>query len=161
MKKTVFLSVCVLLLCGGLFCLHLTAQPERAGNAPAVSLLEMNFDEVSERQLLEMKVDAYQKLLDWVNVAYLEGVTGMMELADAQAKLAAAQIELYRHTGEQDKLFAALQERVDALSKKLQSATVVLLETSRRGMFSTVVETEIELLDALLEQKRTRAEGRL
>ena len=156
MKKTVFLSVCVLLLCGGLFCLH--AQPERAGDIPTVSLLEMNFDEVSERQLLEMKVDAYQKLLDLVVLKFESGFGGATHLAEARANLAAAQIELYRYTGEQDKLFAALQARVDAMRTKLY-ATRVAHDHVSKGFTSKVLhEAEIELLDALLEQKRARAE---
>ena len=158
MKKTVFLSVFVLLLCGGLLCLHLTAQPERASNAPpVVSLLEMNFDEVSERQLLEMKVDTYQKLLDLAVWGFELGL--LPHLTEARANLAAAQIELYRYTGEQDNLFAALQARVDALRLKLR-ATMVAYEHVPPGALTlpTLHEAEIELLDALLEQKRARAE---
>ena len=156
MRKTVFLSVCVLLLCGGLFCLHLTAQPERASNPPpVVSLLEMNFDEVSERQLLEMKVDAYQKLLD---LAVLNFESGLLpHLTEARANLAAAQIELYRYTGEQDKLFAALQARIDILKEQLQREIEAFRHGARQNL-SVAYETEIELLDALLEQKRARAE---
>jgi len=157
MKKTVFVSVCVLLLCGGLLCLHLTAQPERTSNpSPVVSLLEMNFDEVSERQLLEMKVDAYQKIAHHATVAYSRGVVTVMELAELQANLAAAEIELYRHTGEQDKLSAALQARVNAFTDRLREVN----RGFNMGVIPSVelLGAEIELLDALLEQKRARAE---
>ena len=160
MRKTVFLSVCVLLLCGGLFCLHLTAQPERTSNpSPVVSLLEMNFDEVSERQLLEMKVDAYKKLLDLAILRFESASPSgtAIHLAEARAKLAAAQIELYRHTGEQDKLLAALQARIDILKEQLQHEIELFRHGARRNL-SAMYETEIKLLDALLEQKRARAE---
>ena len=159
MKNTMFLSVFALLLCGGLFCLHLTAQPERAGNAsPVVSLLEMNFDEVSERQLLEMKVDAYQKLLDQAISDFEFNIPSgtATRLTEARANLAVAEIELRRYTGERDKLFAAQQARVHALIDKLSHVNSGI----DLGVFPSAKlwETEIELLDALLEQKRASAE---
>jgi len=173
MKKTVIVTVCVLLFCLGLFCIHLTAQPNQhypngisgalvfdgLDGSQATSLemaltllLDRKLEECSERELLELKVAVYRKLAHYT-------ITGssVIQLAEARANLAAAQIELYRHTGEQHKVLAAIQLRVEALTDKLRA--VSLSHKSKTILPSILYETELQLLDALLEQKRAAALG--
>ena len=154
MKKITFIALCVLLLCGGLFCFHLTAQTERTVSAKPVSLLEQKIEDISEWELLELKVATYQKIVDVVDAHARAGSPrgSSVQIAEAHANLAAAQIELYRHTGEQDKLLAAHQARVKALTEKLRAVTNAHEHTTMTS--KEFHEAEIQLLDALLEQKR-------
>jgi hypothetical protein len=98
--------------------------------------------------------DLYKKIVDSVTIAYNAGqpAGSATRMAEAQANLAAAEIELYRHTGEQDKLHTALQARVEFLTVKLRA--VVLAHEAGTTLLGNVGEAEIQLLDALLEQKR-------
>jgi len=158
MKRTVIFIVGVLLFCGWHFYLHLIAQTGEAENSVApvkpVSLLDPKIEECSERELLELKVAAYRKLADYAADAAVIGAPAgrVAQLADAHADLAAAEIELYRHTGDQNKLRIALKARVEALSDKLRGVTLGYEVESLPA--SAVREAEVQLLDALLEQKR-------
>jgi len=151
MKKTIMCAVCVSLLCGGLFCLHLTAQSERTAPIP---LLDPKIEEQSERGLLELKVASHRELARYVDAHIAVGSSAgtSIRLAEVHAGLYAAESELYRYTGEQDKLLVALQARVDALRDKLR-AVVAALEAERVTL-DVLIVTEIQLLDALLEQRR-------
>jgi len=154
MKKTIICAVCILCLCGGLFCVHLVAQPEKP--AP-VSLLDPKISDQSERELLELKVVSHRKLVDNI-AAYAQAGDPRgraSQLTEVHAGLYTAEIELYRHTGERDKLLAAMQSKVDVLREKLRAVMVGYeLNTVPLDVVGT---TEIQLLDALLEQKRVRA----
>ena len=160
MKKTALCAMCVLLLCGGLLCVHLTAQSGGIENifsaAVSSSLLDMKTEELTERELLELKVANRRQLAD--NVAHLATLGAPVgtasRLAEVHADLAAAEIELYRYTGEQEKLFTALKTRVDALTDKLRAETFAH-KLGARGE-DAIPTAEIQLLDALLEQKRER-----
>ena len=159
MNKTTILAVCFLFLFGGLLGLHLVAQPGGAGSraaddTPAFSLLDPNAADRSERELLERKVVARQRIVAQVEVY---GEVGdprgrVTILAEAHADLAAAEIELYRYTGEQDKLLAALKRRVEHLTEKLRA--VVAAHELNRATSEAIHEAESQLIDALLEQKR-------
>jgi hypothetical protein len=155
MKKTTFFAVCILLLFGGLLCLHLVAQSDKAKENAAVSLLEPKIKELGERELLEMKVARYRKLADIADLQWqTESRNGTVaQQADAYAQLAAAEIELYRFTGDRDKLIAALDAKVEALTRKVEYVTVVH-EVAKATPAGIVYEAEIQLLDALLELKR-------
>jgi len=157
MKKIAFL-MSVLLLYGGLFCIHLVAQSERRGNVPAsaetTSLIVPNIAERSERELLERKVEARRTIVELVTLHSEMGSPRgrAFQLMGARAGLAAAEIELYRHTGEQEKLLAAHQAKVEAMTHKVQSARNAY--ESDAITLEELLESEIQLLDALLEQKR-------
>ena len=160
MKKTAIFVIGALLFCGGFFCFHLTAQTAKIGDSfsqkDKSSLLQRKFEECSERELLELKVAAHQKIV--ANVA-VHNVAGSpygtaTRLAESQANVAAAEIELYRHTGEQDKLRIALKTRIEHLTEKLR-AEVRSYEAGATHI-GTLYEVEIQLLDALLEQKREK-----
>ena len=153
MKKRTILVVCVLLLCGGLSCLHLTGQNTSSSAVPT-SLLDYKLDECSELELLELKIAACQTIVRHVTAAAEMGSPSgrFTRLETVRAGLAAAEIELYRHTGDQEKLLAAHKARVEALTHKLQAVT-----NSYEAAYVTAVEVseaEIQLLDALREQKR-------
>jgi hypothetical protein len=154
MKKTAIFTVSVLLFCGGLFCLHLTAQTGKTENtastAALIPLLDPKIEECSERELLELKVAACRKFTDAVTALYNAGAPSgaFVRLIDAHVDLAAAEIEFYRHTGEQNKLRIALKARVEALSDKLRAVTL-------RNEVTAVYEAEVQLLNALLEQNQT------
>jgi len=167
MRKTMFFSMCVPLLLVGLFCVHLVAQPDgqplklsEPGEPGAIvfdvplSVLDPKVGELSERELLEMKVNRYRRIVEYVeNAARVGGPRGAaILLAEARANLASVEIELYHHTGEQDKLHAALEAKVKALTDKVRAA----LNAHENGTVSSDVrfETEAQLLDALLERKR-------
>ena len=162
MKKIACFAVCISFLFGGLLGLHLAAQPGGAGsmateNAPDFSLLDPNVAERSERELLERKIVVHRNIValadGYAQVGNRRG--NAMVLAGARADLAAAEIELYRYTGEQDKLLVALQARVEHLTEKLRATTAAY--TAEAATLGTVSEVELQLLDALLEQKRVRA----
>ena len=162
MKKTACFAVCISFLFGGLLGLHLAAQPGSAGsrateNAPDFSLLDPNVAERSEKELLERKVAARKGILNGVDrLAQVGSPRGnATALAEAHAGLATAEIELYRYTGEQDKLLASLKARVEHLTKKLRA--VALAFEAATVSLEVVHEAELQLLDALLEQKRVRA----
>jgi hypothetical protein len=161
MKKTFIVIFGALLLCGGLFCLHLTAQTARNSFSPPAdknSLLHRKFEKCSEQELLELKVAAHRKILESV-VALGEAGSPLgtyTRLLESQAGLIAAEIELYRHTGEQDKLRIALQARVDAMTEKLRSVTSTYEAASGSIRLVDVCEAELQLLDALLEQQRAK-----
>ena len=164
MKKIAISGVCVLLFCGGLFCIHLTAQSGRLGNASSsaepISLLDPKITELGERELLERKVASHRQLAEVATMRFEQGSPrgGAIQLAEAHAGLAAAEIELYRRTGEQEKLLAAHKTRVEALTKKLRAVMFLYKEaTSPTGTLDALCEAEIQLLDALLEQKREQA----
>jgi hypothetical protein len=75
-------------------------------------------------------------------------------LQESKADLAAAEIELYRHTGEQDKLRIAWKSRIEALFARVEAVSAAYAaETLELG---DVSEAEIQLIDALLEQKREK-----
>jgi len=156
MKKSAIFIVSVLLLCGGLFCLHLTAQPQNASSSEPTPLLERKLDECSERELLELKVASRQKIRDNVilhsQVGSPRGKASRM--AEVLADLAAAEIELYRHTGEQDKLLATHKARVEALTDKIRWLTISYQTESTT--LEDIGEAEIQLLDALLEWNRDK-----
>jgi hypothetical protein len=159
MKKIVMFAVCALLFCGGLFCLHLVAQTGKAENAaapakPASLLLDPKIEEHNERELLELKVAVYRKFADDVALHNKNGSPAgtTIRLAESHADLAAAEIELYRHTGEQGKLRIALKAQVEALTDKLRAIT--LYNEAGVVKLGEVCEAEIQLLNALLEQKR-------
>jgi len=158
MRKTALLALCVLLLCGGLFCLHLTAQP---GNLNAAlekeySLIDLKIDETSERELLELKVASRQKIADSITVEYKAAAPrgALNRMMQAHANLAAAKVELYQHTGEREKLFIALEEKVSALTDNLRNA--IIQHSMGVTTQDAVLEAEIQLLDAMLELKRER-----
>lgn len=132
--------------------MHLAAQSAKVESD--VSLLDRKLDECTERELLELKVAARRKIADWVAKLYEVGspTGGVVRLADSHAQLAAAEIELYRYTGERGKLRIALQSRVEALTDKLRALTNAYDATAIQ--VNVLCEAEIELLDALLEQKR-------
>lgn len=162
MKNTTILAVCFCLLLGGLLGLHLVAQPGGTGSratesAPAFSLLAPNVSERSEKELLEQKVVAHQGIVAQIEAHAQMGTPRgtAIRLAEVHANLATAEIELYRYTGEQDKLLAALKARVEHLTDKLR-ATTNAFENSTTDMES-VHEAKLQLLDALLEQKRVHA----
>ena len=162
MKKIAFFAVCISFLFGGLLGLHLAAQPGGAGswateNAPNFSLLDPNVAERSEKELLERKIVAHWNIVDLAGMYAQVGDRrgNAMVLAGARADLAAAEIELYRYTGEQDKLLVALQARVEHLTEKLRAAAAA--NAVDAATLGTVSEVELQLLDALLEQKRVRA----
>ena len=158
MKKIAIFIISVLFLCGGLFGLHLTAQPVRNASSTEEkdSLLHRKLDECSEQELLELKVASHRKRVESITAFSDAGSPqgSAVRLTESQADLAAAEIELYRHTGEQDKLRTAWKARIEALTARVKAVTVAyqfgvttLIEVS---------EAEIQLLDALLEQKRER-----
>jgi outer membrane protein TolC len=157
MNKTTILAACIVLLFGGLLGLHLAAQPGGTGsrateNASNFSLLDPNVSERSERELLERKVIVHRRIVMRVESHVQAGQGNAMRLAEARADLAAAEIELYRYTGEQDKLLVALKARVEHLTEKLRAATNAFdANVSSLDEFHAV---ELQLLDALLEQKR-------
>ena len=162
MRKAIIYIVCVLFLCGGLFGIHLAAQISGLGGvrpaAVSVSLLDPKIKECSERELLELKVASYRKLAD---LAAAQSEIGSragtaVRLAESHADLAAAEIELYRHTGEREKLRTALKTRVEALTDKLQAVTTAQ-EFFGAARSDEVYAAEVQLLDALLEQKRVHA----
>ena len=130
MGKTVIGAVCVLLLCGGLFCAYLAAQIGMLENIrPAeepISLLDLKIEELNERELLELKVTSHRKRAASVaSLAALGAPDGSaIRLAEVHADLIAAEIELYRYTSDRDKLLAALKARVDALTDKIGRAHV-------------------------------------
>jgi hypothetical protein len=166
MKNTTFFAVCVLLLLGGLFCLHLAAQsggPGGPGYPGAIvfdtplSLLDPKVSELSERELLEMKVDRCRRIVIIVKAHAAAGNPAGRPhlLAEAQANLADAEIELYRYTNEQDKLLVALDAKVKALTDKVRA--VVNSHNNGTVTMATVCEAEVQLLDALLERKRARS----
>ena len=156
MKKTALFAVCILLFFGGLFCLHLTAQPGSLSGSSAkpISLVDLKIEETSERELLELKVAVHQNLVYSATAAYKADLPGasITSLATSHANLAAAEAELYRHTGEQDKLLAALKEKTEALTDKLQGVTLMF----EAGVITRAVlgEAELQLLDAMLELKK-------
>jgi len=158
-KKTALFAACILLLFGGLFCLHLTAQPGSLIGSPAqpVSLVDLNIEETSERELLELKVAVHRNLVSLTTAAYKADLPSadITALAESHAHLAAAEAELYRYTGEQDKLRAALKEKAEALTDKLRGATLMF----EAGALTRAVlgEAELQLLDALLELKQVSA----
>jgi len=156
MKKTTSFALCVLLLFGGLFCLHLTAQQGtlRFFAPTSTALLDLKIEETSERELLELKVAAHRRLVDAATAAFnAQSPSGTaIRMAETHANLAAALAELYRHTGEQDKLMAALKEKVEALTDKLRA--VAMMQDIASLPQSVVSEAEVQLLDAMLELKR-------
>ena len=172
MKKRVIVVACALLFCGGLFCLHLVTQskgglwaygalvfdeiPDDDTQTEPASLLERKLDECNERELLELKVASYRKIAR--SLAALSQVGhpsgSAVRLAESHADLAAATIELYRYTGEQEKLRIALQARVEALTDKLR-AMYNAYEADMTTL-DVVCKAETQLLDALLEQKREK-----
>ena len=159
MNKITIIAVCVCFLFGGLLGLHLAAQPggtERRAteNPSAFSLLDPNVSERSEKELLEQKVIARQRIVAQIEAHVQAGSPrgSAIRLTEVHANLATAEIELYRYTGEQDKLLAALKARVEHLTDKLR-ATIGAFEHSVVEK-ETVHEAELQLLDALLEQKR-------
>ena len=163
-NKLAIFAACALFLCGG-FCLYLTAQTERTENASAsnesASLLDRKLEECNERELLEMKVEYRQQMLNIVtnrhNAGSREGRG--TRLAEARADLAAAEIQLYRHTGEQDKLLATHKARIAALTDKLQTLTNAY--ESAAVSLEDLFEAQIQLLDALLEQNREKTSPKL
>ena len=171
MKKRIIAIACTLLLIGGgLICWHLVAQrfePPHWGalifddidtsKMESVSLLDRKLDECSERELLEMKVASCRSIAQAVAVHGQMGnrAGSAHRLAESHANLAAAMIELYRHTGEQEKLRVVLQARVEALTEKLRAVSNAY--DADRVTLDTLHEAEIQLLDAVLEQKRTLA----
>jgi len=162
MKKITYFTVCVLLLFGGLLGLHLAAQlggteSRATENAHVFSLLDQDVTERSEKELLEQKIVVHRRIVMQVDAHAQAGSPqgSVMLLAEAHANLAAAEIELYRYSGEQDKLLAALQASVEHLTEKLR-ATYAAYEATRATL-AVVHEAELQLLDALLEQKRVRA----
>ena len=154
MKKTVIFAISALLLCGGLFCLHLTAQTARNSSSPEDKLRKL--EECSERELLELKVVAHRRVVEMVT-AHFEAASQKgryYRLQESKADLAAAEIELYRHTGEQDKLRTAWKSRIEALFARVEAVSAAYAaETLELG---DVSEAEIQLIDALLEQKREK-----
>ena len=154
MKKTAFFVPCFLLLCGGLFCLHLTAQPKTDSSAKPNSLLDRKINLYSERELLELKVASYRKIVDSITISHaVANRTGdAIRLAEARADLAAAEIEFYRYTGERDKLLISLETKIDTLTDKLRIVSK-LYEVDMIPQ-TVLCAAEIQLLDALLEQKR-------
>jgi hypothetical protein len=171
MKKTLFLTLFALLFCGGLFCLYLSAQqidffrgssgalvfddlPTIPAQTPPASLLDRNLEECNERELLELKVATHRKLAHSVaaHAEYGAPAGSAFRLAESHAGLAAAEIELYRHTGDQTKLRIALKSRIEALTDKCR-ALAHAQETGRVSV-SVLYESESQLLDALLEQRR-------
>ena len=160
MKKTALFAVCVLLLCGGLFCLHLTAQPERTSTSEKLtSLLDLKIEDTSERELLELKVASCQQLVKFVLAARDGGLRegSTTRSCEANAYLAATEMELYRHTGERDKFLAAMEAKVQAQYEKLRAVTAMIEMADRRARQPELSEAQIQLLDALLEQKRILA----
>jgi hypothetical protein len=160
MKKVIVFAVCVPFLLGGLFCLHLAAQPGIVtSKVKNVSLLDPKIGEWSERELLEMKVDRYRQIAEHVKQMCEVGLPAgtASALAEAYAHLANAEVELYRHTGEQKKLLAALDAKVDALTDKVRAVTATLEMAVAHPM--TLSQAEIQLLDALLERKRGQIAG--
>ena len=163
MKKRIILSVSILFFCIGLLCLHLAAQTEETENAPLseapIPLVDRNLDKCSEQELLELKVDTYRKIIEFVVQAIESGAPGsdLMTLQDVQADLASAEIELYRCTGELEKLRVALQEKVDARKRKVMASSAHYEVGSRRITLKELCEAEVQLLDAVLEQKRVLA----
>ena len=162
MKKITYFAMCVLLLFVGLLGLHLAAQSggtesRATENAPVFSLLDPDVAEPSEKELLEQKIAVRRRIVMQVDVhAQAGSLHGSVSLlAEAYANLAAAEIELYRFTGEQDKLLDALKARVEHLAKK-REATINAYENAR-GTLAEICEAELQLIDALLEQKRVRA----
>ena len=170
MKKTALIATCIPLLCGGLFCLHLTAQP---GSLPrslngftdkTISLIDLKIEETSERELLELKVASRKKFADSVTIAFDANIPSgtLNKMMQAHADLAAAKAELYRHTGEREKLLIALEEKVSALTDKLQG---VILQHNVGAVSPNVTvvssdvttEAEIQLLEAMLELKREQS----
>ena len=162
MKKIACFAVCALFLFGGLLGLHLAAQSggtenRATENAPVFSLLDSDVAECSEKELLERKIAVRRRIIIQADAhAQIGSFQGnAMTRAEAYADLAAAEIELYRYTGEQDKLLAALKARIEHLTEKLR-ATHNAFEATRVTL-AAVHEAELQLLDALLEQKRVRA----
>ena len=157
MKKIVTFTLCALLLCGGLLCLHLVAQT-RIENTPVPakqgSLIDSKPEEWSERDLLERKVVAYRHIADQVARYHAAGspAGNASRLAESHANLAAAEIELYRHTGEQVKLRVALESQIEALTDRLRAVTVAY-EAATCNL-ADVSAAEIQLLNVLLERKR-------
>ena len=173
MRKTVLISVCVLLFSAGLFCLHITAQnspgspvnrlsgafvtdvlPAASAQKEPRSLLDRKLEASSIRELLELKVAACRKLVDYVSSANEVGSpTGsFVRLAEAHAEQAAAEIELHRHTSDRVKMRIAMQARTEALTDKLKAIT--LAYEAERASLHEVWEAEMQLLDALLAQKQ-------
>ena len=161
MRKTIITIVCVVcvsLFCGGWICFRLTAQSyvqsEKTNAGANASLLDTTFADRSERELLELRVEAYQNIFRTVKSHFEAGSSrGRVPLlCQARADVASAKIELYRHTGERDKLHVALKEKIEALTEKHQS--LVHAYNTDTVLSTDLYEAEIQLLDALLEQKR-------
>ncbi len=101
-------------------------------------------------------IEITPRLPDYVDAAHRSGSPAgtVVRQAEVRAELAAAEIELYRHTGERDKLTAALESRVEARKNKLQAVTAGYeVGTASRG---ELCDAENQLLDAMLEQKRVQ-----
>lgn len=103
-----------------------------------------------------MKVASIRTLADSIDAARQGGFPegSALRHADVHAELAATEIELYRYTGEREKLLAALDAKVEALTNKLHSVNAGRQAGTIK--LEILCETETQLLDALLERKRTR-----
>jgi hypothetical protein len=154
MKRTTVVTVCVSLLFGGLLCLHLAAQPDKAEVKVPVLLFDPKIKDSGEKELLEMKVDCYRQIATGVdNLAAVGSLRGIAsQVAEAKANLAGAEIELYHFTGDKEKLLAAMDAKIEALTNKFKA-----LDSSFEHTTITLDEllgAKIQLLDALLERKR-------
>jgi Skp family chaperone for outer membrane proteins len=158
MKKHLIITASILLFCGGLFALHLAAQSVKTAppTEEKIPLFDPRVEQCSERELLELKVKSYEKMLEQIeNHAKAGTPLGRSQhLADARANLADAEAELYRHIGDTVKLQAALKAKVEAYREKLRAENNAFESGATR--MDSVCTAEIQLLDALLEQKRIK-----
>jgi len=155
MKKSTFLAVCGVILIGGLICLHLAAQPDTVMKHAPASPLDQKIKDYNERELLEMKVECYRNIAKYTDDSAAVGdpLRGKSsDVAEAYANLATAEIELYRFTGDRDKLLAAMDAKIEALTNKLRAVKNAYdLGTCTS---TNLREAEIQLIDALLERKQ-------
>jgi hypothetical protein len=166
MKKGIILTAYILLFSGGLFCLHMTAQlgvgvrgalaSDELSITP-VSLLDQQLDEYSERELLEMRVAIAQKSYSYTARLAEEGIASLEELIEAKVDLADVEIEFYLHIGDQEALRTALQAKVDCRKQQLLRTNAHNEAGSMRGTSEELRRAEMQLLDAVLEQKRVLA----
>ncbi|MDR0327876.1 MAG: hypothetical protein LBI05_06230 [Planctomycetaceae bacterium] len=166
MKKGIILTACILLFCGGLVCWYLTAQTYFGVDGVLVfdessiipdSLLDRKLEECSERELLEMKVAVAQYTFNYVTEQVKNGFATFDQFIEAKVNLADAEIELYWHTGDQEALRTALQTKVESRKQQLMQTQVHHDVGSKRGAFPELRRAEMQLLDAVLEQKRVLA----
>jgi hypothetical protein len=144
MKKTCLFCICVAIGISSLFAVWNVAEEPQSVDPDYAALLNL-------------RLDVAQEKFKFVEAASQSGGRGGSHEHFCNAKIAVAnaQVVLYRYTGKQKELIAALEEKLKSAKSK-QEGLKAVLDMGVNSKYNDFLDSKIEIAEAEYELKKAK-----